>query len=363
MPLVNGTDLGKPNTLLPLACHLCLGQNGNLHRCSACRTVYYCGKECQVSDRRAHKKACKSVQRARAYHEDEEKKLRWIPGDFPSPDRVFDAHVGRFWAITETRPYMRARYLLVDVLLLCFGRVGGSVLVVEEALAHLLDLMRLARKDQMLLRQQVPSLYIRLGRDQEAYDFMKWFATTVEDPDYDWTDLDRPFLDVENADVFEPLEMPWTRTRDLDLGQAVAMTLIKMRLLLDLEALQNVRVALRGTLPAEIIEMIRDNLVGRIVGARPGLLLAPPEVTVGLARTMKGQVRELHAAVQANSPHLWKLLAADPDSCKLEMPRMLHMYHKHGSRDEAMTTCWFSSAAWHETPGAVAMLRRLIQAG
>ncbi|OAA33984.1 Zinc finger, MYND-type [Metarhizium rileyi] len=58
----------------------------------------------------------------------------------------------------------------------------------------------------MSLRGIIPSLYIRLGQDQSAYDFMKWYATTGQGPDYDWDDVYLPFLHLHGEDALEPLK-------------------------------------------------------------------------------------------------------------------------------------------------------------
>lgn len=40
---------------------------------------------------------------------------------------------------------------------------------VQSALDHLLDMLRLNRRDVMGVRDTIPALYIRLDRDQECY--------------------------------------------------------------------------------------------------------------------------------------------------------------------------------------------------
>lgn len=57
----------------------------------------------------------------------------------------------------------------------------------------------------MGVRDVAPALDLRLGKDQECYDFCKWWATTGQEGNYDSGNLDNPYLDVKNADVFEPL--------------------------------------------------------------------------------------------------------------------------------------------------------------
>ena len=56
---------------------------------------------------------------------------------------------------------------------------------VEAAHDHVMDILRLNHSDNMGVRDMVPSLKLRLGRDQECYDFCKWWATTGQEGDYD----------------------------------------------------------------------------------------------------------------------------------------------------------------------------------
>ena len=75
--------------------------------------MFYCSKEHQASDRPAHKKACNAVKKAQQNLDIEEQKLRDHPGDFMTPNNLFENGVGHFWGIHETRPYMRARHVLI----------------------------------------------------------------------------------------------------------------------------------------------------------------------------------------------------------------------------------------------------------
>ncbi|KAF7376440.1 hypothetical protein MSAN_00059600 [Mycena sanguinolenta] len=40
------------------ACSVCAKSGGEMHQCSGCKAKYYCGRECQTADWKAHKKAC-----------------------------------------------------------------------------------------------------------------------------------------------------------------------------------------------------------------------------------------------------------------------------------------------------------------
>ncbi|KAK2598139.1 hypothetical protein QQS21_005690 [Conoideocrella luteorostrata] len=358
MPLIKSADEGKLNGLAPRACELCHRSDGIL-RCSACQAVYYCGRDCQTEDRGGHKMACMLIKNARRRYEFEEKKLRDTPGDVTTSENIFEDNIGHFWDILEARPYMRARYGLVDAMLQSCGKAGGPVDLVQIALDHLLDMMRLCRQDNMGARHLIPALYIRLGRDQNAYDFMKWYATTGEEPQFDWRDMNQPFLDIKDADALEAPAKSWTKTTFLELNHAVALVLIKVRILLDLQAIQNARIALRGVIPQEIIEIIRSQLVNCIVGSRNDILLAMPEKTAQLLETIKSQVKEVYRAIEEYNLYFWGMLVKGMDAGVLQSPIDPSAEQ---SFEEALLVIENSYASWYETPGAVDVLRSLSKA-
>ncbi|KAL8976145.1 MAG: hypothetical protein Q9205_007795, partial [Flavoplaca limonia] len=82
---------------------------------------------------------------------------------------------------------------------------------VSSAAEHVRDMLRLNRSDNMGVRDMLPALYVRLGRDQDAYDFIKWNGTTGSSRYYDWGNMDLPYLDVVDADVFESPRYLWAK--------------------------------------------------------------------------------------------------------------------------------------------------------
>lgn len=215
---------------------------------------------------------------------------------------------------------------------------------------------RLCREDDLGLRDRIPGLFIRLGRDQEAYDFVKWYATTGIDRNYDWNDIDLPFLDVKDADVLESLRGMWT-TEYPSLSHAVAMTLVKVRVLLDLQAIQNAARAFTGAIPPEIIDLIRGQLASNVVESRPNILMNSTEETTSLIKSIKQQIRELHESIEDINYHFWPMLLADPITSAV--PR--HGEYSPGSRKEASLTLCYNYPAWAETPGAIELIQNLCQ--
>jgi hypothetical protein len=212
-------------------CNVC-GISSHLSKCAACKVTFYCSKEHQVSDRPSHKTACNGIKKAETSLASAEAKLRAEPGDnfaTPAGATIFEDYAGRFWGILATRPYMRARYALVEALLKIKTRAAA-----QAALDHILDMLRLCRSDNMGVRNLVPALYLRLGRDQECYDFVKWYATEGQRGDYDWGDMENGFLDLKDEDAFEPTKV--VAGQYAALAPSAAITLLKIRLLFDVQA-------------------------------------------------------------------------------------------------------------------------------
>ncbi|QUC23391.1 uncharacterized protein UV8b_07632 [Ustilaginoidea virens] len=355
MPLIMNADVARLDGLAPRACELC-GSREGLLRCSACQMVYYCGRDCQAADRDDHRTPCGAVKKARRLYQAEETALRQRPPAMLEPGRYFEDHVGDFWSYVETRPYMRARFHMVDAMLTSYGTAGGPADLVETALDHLLDMMRLCSGDNLGVRHLVPALYIRLGRDQEAHDFVMGNAPDEGRPTYGLVSGAPPMLSVRDADALEDPDLRWPDGVWLDLSACAALLLIKVRVLLDLRAVQNAGIALRGAVPREIEDMVRGQLVGGgIVGSRRDMLLAGPDETARLLDAVKRQVASLHAAVDAYNAYFWDLLIHDPDAGILRRP----MRYAARSQEEALQMLGYHYAAWYETPGAMDVLRGL----
>ncbi|CAG8973042.1 hypothetical protein HYALB_00007270 [Hymenoscyphus albidus] len=174
----------------------------------------------------------------------EETELRNAPPDFMMPANVFETSIGHFWGIMGTRDYMRARFGLVEAIM----ELKHERKAVVDALEHLMDLLRLCRSDNMGVREMVPHLMLRLDRDQEAYDFVKWYETEGQRGDYDWGDMDLPFLDMKDADVWDEVGIFCEEYRGLSF--VVAVTFLKVKMLIDLRALKEAA-AVSGKVPEE----------------------------------------------------------------------------------------------------------------
>lgn len=214
---------------LSIKCAIC-GKGKELLRCGMCKVQRYCGRDHQAQNRPAHKTACTAVKKKRSAMEEAEQTLRAMPPSMMLPANVFEEGVGRFWGYLDTRPYMRARHALVEAQI----RIN-TFDSIEAAYDNLWDMLRLCRGDNLGVRDLVPSLLLRLGRDQECYDFVKWWNTKGQEGDYDWGDMDLPYLDVKDADVFESPDYLCKEFGSL--AHTVAATLVKIKIMLDMEDL------------------------------------------------------------------------------------------------------------------------------
>ncbi|KAB5550780.1 hypothetical protein GE09DRAFT_1287542 [Coniochaeta sp. 2T2.1] len=236
----------------------------------------------------------------------------------------FETGVGHFWGLIDTRDYMRARFGLVEEVL----KLNNSP-AVAPALDHLMDMLRLNRSDNMGLRDKVPALFLRLGRDQECYDFMKWWTTP--DDDYDWGDTTLPHLSIHGADA---LESPGVFCGEYDgLGHT---------------AMVGVTIGIGPLVPQEIIDQIRREITGS--DAIPPSLVHRRDLS-SVIGSLRAQVKQLFDAVHKNNKFFWDMLI-NPGSNLTAQPYA----YSRGSVEEAQLALKHNYSSWIETPGAIAIL-------
>ncbi|MCJ1465302.1 hypothetical protein MMC07_003919 [Pseudocyphellaria aurata] len=320
-------------------CQLC-STSENLLRCSKCKVARYCSRNHQLSDWPQHRSACKAINTCQARLDHQEQELRNQPdGDMFEPANVFEEHVGHFWGLYHTRPYMRARYALVEAILKI--RTYDAVVA---ALGHVMDCLRLCRSDNMGVRDFVPALLLRLGRDQECYDFVKWYATTGNESDYDWGDMDEPFLDIKDADVLESPQ--YLCGKYTQLGQPVSTTLMKIRLLLAARAGAQEWDGLRSS-------QIFNQLEGEAIQNGTGDNAREPLEVIEVL--LKSHVTMLHQAVVNSNKYFWPALIS-PERHLDARPE----YYSSGSEAEMQLVLQRHHDAWRESPGALEVIKAII---
>ncbi|KAK9327490.1 hypothetical protein V1520DRAFT_348690 [Lipomyces starkeyi] len=333
-------------TARPLSsgCGLC-GRTMYLQRCGGCNVMCYCNRDHQATDRPRHKIACKAVSKTRAKYEDEEQSLRNAPPDFMTPENVFETSVGHFWGILATRDYMRARLAFADAL----GKVKTKQ-AVQEQLGHLMDMLRLCRGDNLGVRALIPALMLRLNKDQQCYDFVKWWTLISDERDYDWGNTDLPYLDIKNADPFE--DVNYLDRRGMELSHVVAVTLLKVKLVLDLQALENTTDVAGKEVPQEILNKIRSQAVTSPIIAGNREILERHDHHAATTLLTK-QIRALYMAVDKANEHFWDSLVL------YEKPELPEAFSR-GSWEEAQLTLHYSYDSWWECPGALRFIEKIM---
>ncbi|KAI4273492.1 MAG: hypothetical protein LQ337_004593 [Flavoplaca oasis] len=326
-------------------CNWCDATQG-LTRCAACKVTLYCSRDHQVLDRKKHATHCKVVKLTQVSLDREEQTLRDDPGDgFSSPAYPFETSVGQFWGFLSTRDYMRARYRLVVAIL----KIKTSD-AVSSAAEHVRDILHLNRSDNMGVRDMLPAIYVRLGRDQDAYDFIKWNGTIGSSGDYDWGNMDLPYLDVVDADVFESpryLCGKWPT-----LSWLICATLIKIRLLLDLVALLNSG-CLAAKLPQELFDRVKLFIPSTGPVWKNRAVMSRTDYS-SLIVELSSQVDELYVAVIRVNKHFWPALL-NPGAHLTATPEV----YSPGTENEMQRMLQFSYDSWVETPGSIDFIRTM----
>ncbi|KAH6993259.1 hypothetical protein EDB82DRAFT_555452 [Fusarium venenatum] len=320
MPRMN---LGLPynHCSLPSGC-LAGFQSASLLQCAGCHVINYCGKPHQKADWRRHKVQCIVIKQQREKLAAEEAKLRTEPDEDTNGENPFDSKAGQFWVFKSTPPYMLARFNLMSAILNV--RTGEAV---QAALDHALDMVRLCRGDNQGVRSHVPALHLRLGNDQEAYDFIKWYAV-VPDEDYDWGDASLPFLDLHEQDAFEPV---FEKTHYCDVSFTVALTLIKIRLMQDLDSLHAFNILLQ-----------RPDIVAQ-------------ENYLELMTQLRAQIMQLYKQAKKDNPRFWPDVL-NPNLFAYDVPTA----YTPGSQEETITIFRHSWYSLSETQPAIQYTRGVI---
>jgi hypothetical protein len=328
------------------SCPIC-NSNDKLRRCLGCKVVAYCCQDHQVSDWNAHKRVCKSIKKTQEVLDLEEQRLRALPPDTANALKV---GLGPFWKVLEPRQSMKLRFGLVNLIL----KVKTPD-AVNAALQHLMDMLRLCRTDGAGARNLVPSLFLRLGKDQECYDFVKWWHTTGQDSHYDWEDMSLPFLDVKDADVFEDVFEPVVvfTEKCLALSHTVSVTLLKVRLLLDVRALQS-SIGMSEKLPQEALDNNPSQFVSTIVAKNKDIMESKDQSA--LIEKLESQVKELYMAVKRANNYFWSALL-QPGAHLVAHP----IAYDAGSLEEMQLALQDNYDSWVETPGAIDVVRGLVK--
>jgi hypothetical protein len=258
------------------------------------------------------------------------------------PKNLFESSSGNFWDAENTRDYVLARMAVVN----CLKKMKERMFV-ELGLKHCIELLQLCRSDQVGLRDEIPVLMLRLGRDQECYDFIKWWDTSEADDH--WDDMKHPPWKSKQADAYEDTAAVFTSRIDEDelhddIHHLVDMTLLKIKLLIDVHARQT-----------EIKNAEHDNTpvyVSKISVGRLGQLDTVDSDK--LSAVLQDQIKTLYRLVTNGNKFFWSLLFhATPATLKEPLKYPFDM----GGSSEALLMVQLYKETWDGVSGAMEILQ------
>jgi len=351
-PNVIGHRAPYPHNLphgLVNGCNICPKMSRRI-QCSGCRAVHYCCTDHQALDQVAHQTICDRIQRLGKLIGETERELDPLcpwdrdPGYDEAPNDPFGPSNPNFWYWKGTKKYMYLRrdyaYELIKL---------NTKTAIDRALDDTWSLLRMDPEDHLGMRCIMPSLFLRLKRDRECYDFCKWWVTESHDSDWDWQSEDTPltFEDAfESADVFE-------RIRDYgsdpptfsDLSFLLAILLLKIRMLSDVKFLQHYR-------GHDFARYSRSTIVLTDLWKydREG------EEYLPFIKELENQVRRLYRAVGRANRYFWPAFIA-PWAHLSATPLSFTL----GDEAEMQIKLQECFNAWMETLGATGPIRDLME--
>ncbi|KAK8218851.1 hypothetical protein IWZ01DRAFT_494122 [Phyllosticta capitalensis] len=254
-------------------CRVC-NRGESIFLCNHCNVVPYCSREHMMGDKAAHRRFCRKINQARVLVNECDAGLQgrarydWNE-DSDSP-----------WQWPSFDKYMKARRLEVQTLM-----AVDTFEAYEKAWLQARDMILLARRDQLEIYFHLPYLLLRMGKEQELYDYLTWFETYV--PDQHFRDFENTNDEHKDADFFGPVDIfcrPYS-----DLNTAFTVMPLKGKILLDLQ------------------KMLDGHEVSQIVTKRlddPSVVHYPSQHCWLIHHTDE-QIRQLFRAIKQTWPWMW----------------------------------------------------------
>jgi hypothetical protein len=162
-----------------LTCDLC-ERKGIMLKCTNCKVVFYCDKECQKRDWKNHKADCQEITANR-------EKLKKQEGPFFRGEECWDptsltpefGNCGQYegntiiWGSIGSQGYLRSMVILSNKLY-----KTNSKIAVKESLELCIKYLELSIMDDAKVCEKIPFRLLELDMDQEAFDFI--IAKTME---------------------------------------------------------------------------------------------------------------------------------------------------------------------------------------
>lgn len=229
----------------------------------------------------------------------------------------------------------------------------NTVASVKIQLDRVMGLLRMRMTQDPGMRDIPPALLLRLGRWQECYGLLKWYAAPTNDSPYLWLNEEYVVCRTEDADIFEPVNVflydPYSYAPGMHhtFAHHVILALLKIRLLLELQKMDSTAVVLRKWLPQELVDLVLG-----YVGDNPAISTDPRgmqyDARVKLVNELSFQILTVYEHVEQLNAHFWGALLnpgihlrARPSSCR------------PGSVEEARVVLLRTHREWVLTPGAM----------
>ncbi|KAL9626387.1 MAG: hypothetical protein Q9204_007348, partial [Flavoplaca sp. TL-2023a] len=332
--------------------------------CKICKVALYCSENHRDMDEGSHRPSCERVHKAKRYLKDEQSDFRLTAGhnndndddetddDTDDDDFSYPAHLLAYDvnSYLNVPIYVEAACQHIEALIQV-KTVGSLELAAEKAR----EMFRCFPSDPMDLRSDLPAVYLRLGRDQEAYNLVKWWQLNkLSDVEIHKSYPVVPYLDTEDADVFEwPSEIIGAIDGNSSLVNMFCVTLLKIKLLFDIKTLRGGRMLLLQ-LPPELVTMVEAYIPPFTDVVRNNhQILTMKDHTEPIA-DLTDQIKTCFEAVEKANVHLW------PSLVNLELrPGGSRHSPSNDKRtvDFVMDRCYDS---WVETPGAIDVIRVLL---
>jgi hypothetical protein len=328
--------------------------------CGDCRAISYCSPEHAQLDESSHKEACSNI-----YESSQRVEIlrQQLVSRIPSP---FRHNIGQFWAMPETSVYLQEMSNLVELL--------GSIIhrtAVERRLVYAFHVMYFGGSDRQSFRFRVPALMMRINRDQECYDFMKWRSNNHNRDRLSQMSLETMrvrfanpiitgpriisqdnFVGYIDEDILEPIE---EFDRETSIMTLIPLCLVKIRFLFEVQRMELAVQAFGSRFPNEVLDMIVKNVPTTKKIAQNQQLVENPFVRLGAMETLMGQILQLYNKIHSLNPYVWKgmVWAKRGDARRGEMdPQWLAW-----DMETYVKNNWES---WIETPGAISLLKRIM---
>ncbi|KAL8774302.1 MAG: hypothetical protein Q9209_001053 [Squamulea sp. 1 TL-2023] len=303
------------------SCNVC-GSSKAFVRCAGCKVILYCSQKHQDLDKRGHWATCNAVQESSRCMEQQLRK------------RSTANHSQVNLLLSTVRLTVQFKYVKVML-----GADSFDALTSAAAVAR--NMLYTYQIDQCDVRLLLPTLCLRLGRDQEAYSFVNWCILGSRRTEHNWTDFRQPYPDIVDADAFGC--PPATTGTDDDLLNLSSMALLKLRLLLDIQALQQTQ-SFSRKLPQELVDMVKEYLPDTDVVRNDRKIIRCTQY-ISIIRDLSHQVDEVIQAVTQVNPDFWPTLI-----CHARVK--VHKETLVFSEEPIWRMLYYCADAWRENPRA-----------